>query len=125
MNCVLIRKCFKILFLKNNFYQSKSVPKDSPLIWSNGLESPKKCGISGHISDSEACQRKNERGGFRSKSKPIPIFFFLVYNMSSKKALIDSYLGGLLFLLFFLASLINNKKGKSSKNVLHHTNYLS
>ena len=124
MNCVLIRKCFKILFLKNNFYQSKSVPKDSPLIWSNGLESPKKCGISGHISDSEACQRKNERGGFRSKSKPIPIFF-LVYNMSSKKALIDSYLGGLLFLLFFLDSLINNKKGKSSKNVLHHTNYLS
>ena len=117
MNCVLIRKCFNILFLKNNIYQSKSVPKDSPLIWSNGLESPKKCGISGHISDSEACQRKNERGGFRSKSKPIPIFF-LVYNMSSKKALIDSYLGGLLFLLFFLDSLINNKKGKSSKSFI-------
>ena len=42
--------------------------------------------------------------------------FFLLYNMSSKKALIDSYLGGLAFLTILFLALIN-KKGKSSQNV--------
>ena len=108
MNCVLIRKCFKILFLKNNIYQSKSVPKDSPLIWSNGLESPKKCGISGHISDSEACQRKNGRGGFRSKSKPIPIFFFGLQHVEQES--LDSFVSWRPAFLTILSGFFNQQQ---------------
>jgi hypothetical protein len=41
----------------------------------NGLESPKKCGISGQISDLEACQRKTERRIFLVKANPFQFFF--------------------------------------------------
>ena len=58
--------------------------------------------------------REKRRGGFLSKANPF--HFFLLYNMSSKKALIDSYLGGLAFLTILFLALIN-KKGKSSQNV--------
>ena len=86
---------------------------------------PKNAGFPDIYPIQKLVREKTREEDFVVKANPFQFFFFLVYNMSSKKALIDSYLGGLLFLLFFLASLINNKKGKSSKNVLHHTNYLS
>ena len=96
-----------MILVDQNLYQKAKQSVD--LV--NGLESPKKCGISGQISDLEACQRKTERRIFLVKANPFQ-FFFAVQHV--KQESLDRFVSwrscALFFLLFFLALIKNQKR---------------